>query len=179
MGERKKLLDDREISLIIRRIATEIIEKNRGVENVVLVGIKRRGDILAMRIAEEIKNLTGKEIPVGAIDITLYRDDLQLVSEFPMVQESYIPFDINDKVVVLIDDVLFTGRTVRAAISEILDYGRPRAIQLAVLVDRMHRELPIGADFVGKKIPTARKEIVDVFLKEVDGEEGVYLTKKK
>ncbi len=179
MKEKKKLLDEKDISLILKRIASQIIERNRGVDDVCLVGIKRRGDVLAMRIADEIKKITGKEIPVGAIDITLYRDDLQLVSEFPMVEESYIPFDITNRVVVLVDDVLFTGRTVRAAISEILDYGRPKAIQLAVLIDRMHRELPIGADFVGKKIPTSKSEIVDVYLKEVDGKEGVYLTKKK
>lgn len=163
---------------MITRIATQIIERNRGVENLALVGIVRRGDILAQRLAKELERLEGKNIPVGAVDITLYRDDLQLAAEMPIVQASSIPFDIKDKTIVLVDDVLYTGRTVRAALTEILDFGRPRMIQLAVLVDRIHRELPIGADFIGRKIPAARDEIIDVFFTETDGKEGIFITKR-
>ena len=163
---------------MIIRIATQIIERNKGVENLALVGIVRRGDILAQRLAKELERLEGKNIHVGAIDITLYRDDLQLAAEMPIVQASSIPFDVKDKTIVLVDDVLYTGRTVRAALTEILDFGRPRMIQLAVLVDRIHRELPIGADFIGRKIPAARDEIIDVFFKETDDKEGIFITKR-
>jgi pyrimidine operon attenuation protein/uracil phosphoribosyltransferase len=173
-----RIADAAEITRMITRIATQIIERNRGVENLALVGIVRRGDILAQRLAKELERLEGKDIQVGAIDITLYRDDLQLAAEMPIVQASSIPFDIKDKTIVLVDDVLYTGRTVRAALTEILDFGRPRMIQLAVLVDRIHRELPIGADFIGRKIPAARDEIIDVFFKETDDKEGIFITKR-
>jgi len=166
-------MSESEIRRALVRIVHEIIEKNKGVSNLALIGIKRRGDFIARRIAERIQKSEGKKMLVGAIDITLYRDDLQLVSETPIIEGSDIPFDINQKIVVLIDDVLYSGRTIRAAIEELLDFGRPKAIQLAVLVDRGHRELPIQADFVGKRIPTAKNEIVDVHIKEVDGEDGV------
>jgi len=173
-----RLADATEIGRMITRIATQIIEHNKGVEDLALVGIVRRGDVLARRLAAELKRLEGHEVPVGVIDITLYRDDLQLAAEMPMVQTSSIPFDISDKIIVLTDDVLFTGRTVRAALTEILDFGRPRMIQLAVLVDRIHRELPIGADFIGRKIPAARDEIIDVYFEEIDGKEGVFIKKR-
>ncbi len=168
-------MSESEIRRALVRIVHEIIEKNKGVKNLALIGIKRRGDFIAQRIAEKIKRNEGKRILVGAIDITLYRDDLQLASEAPIIEGSDIPFDINKKIVVLIDDVLYTGRTIRAAIEELLDFGRPKAIQLAVLIDRGHRELPIQADFVGKRVPTAKNEIVDVHVKELDGKDCVFI----
>jgi pyrimidine operon attenuation protein/uracil phosphoribosyltransferase len=174
-----QIADAAEISRMITRIATQIVERNKGVTNLTLVGIVRRGDVLARRLAAELTRLEGGEIPVGAIDITLYRDDLQLASEMPLVQASSIPFDINEKIIVLVDDVLYTGRTVRAALSEILDFGRPQIIQLAVLVDRVNRELPIGADFIGRKIPAARDEIIDVNFNETDGREGIFIKKRE
>lgn len=174
-----RLADAAEISRMVTRIATQIIERNKGVDNLGLVGIVRRGDTLAKRLAAELKRLEDKDVEVGAIDITLYRDDLKLAAEMPIVQASSIPFDIDGKIVVLVDDVLFTGRTVRAALTEILDFGRPRMIQLAVLVDRIHRELPIGADFIGRKIPAARHEIIDVYLEETDGKEGIFIKRRE
>lgn len=174
-----ELADAAEIARMTTRIATQIVERNKGVENLVLVGIVRRGDILARRLAVELERLEGRKVEVGAIDITLYRDDLQLAAEMPIVQQTSIPFDITGKIVVLVDDVLYTGRTVRAALSEILDFGRPKMIQLAVLVDRIHRELPIGADFTGRKIPAAREEIIDVHFNEVDGKDGIYIKKRE
>lgn len=171
----KVILAEEDIRRIIVRITHEIIEKNKGTKNIVLIGVKRRGDVVAQRIAEQIRKSEGKKIPIGAVDINLYRDDLQLVAEAPIIEGTDITFDINKKTVVLVDDVLFTGRTIRAAIEEILDFGRPRVIQLAVIVDRGHRELPIQADYVGKKVPTSRHEIVDVHLREIDGHDQVLL----
>ncbi len=161
------------------RIVHEIIEHNKGIKNLALIGIKRRGDFIARRIADKIKASEGLNVPLGAVDITLYRDDLQLVSEAPIIEGTDINFDINKKTIVLVDDVLYTGRTIRAAIEEILDFGRPKAIQLAVLIDRGHRELPIQADYVGKKVPAARNEIVDVHIKEMDGEDCVLIHYEK
>jgi pyrimidine operon attenuation protein/uracil phosphoribosyltransferase len=161
------------------RIVHEIIEHNKGIKNLALIGIKRRGDFIARRIADKIKASEGLNVPLGAVDITLYRDDLQLVSEAPIIEGTDINFDINKKTIVLVDDVLYTGRTIRAAIEEILDFGRPKAIQLAVLIDRGHRELPIQADYVGKKVPAARNEIVDVHIKELDGEDCVQIHYEK
>lgn len=168
-------MGESDIRRALVRIAHEIIEKNRGIKNLGLIGIKRRGDFIARRIAERIKNSEGVNIPIGALDITLYRDDLQLVSEAPIIEGTDIPFNINKKLIILVDDVLYTGRTIRAAIEEILDFGRPKAIQLAVLIDRGNREVPIQADFIGKKVPTAKKEIVDVYIKEIDGKDSVCL----
>lgn len=164
-----------EIRRALVRIVHEILEKNKGIKKLGLIGIKRRGDFIARRLAERIQESEGVKIPIGALDITLYRDDLQLVSEAPIIEGTDIPFNINKKVIILVDDVLYTGRTIRAAIEEILDFGRPKAIQLVVLVDRGHRELPIQADFIGKKIPTAKNEIIDVFIKEFDGKDSVVL----
>jgi pyrimidine operon attenuation protein/uracil phosphoribosyltransferase len=158
------------------RIATEIKKRNKSIEDLVLIGIKRRGQTLAQRLAKILAD-GKKSIPVGAIDITLYRDDLQLIAETPIVRGSEINFDINNKVVILVDDVLFTGRTVRAALTEILDFGRPKSIQLAVLVDRGHRELPIAADYIGKRIKTEKTDLVDIFVFEEDGKEGVFVSK--
>lgn len=168
-------MDANQIRRTIMRIAHEIVEKNKGVENLILVGIRKRGVPLAERIARAIEKFEGVTIPVGALDITLYRDDLQMISTRPVVGQTEINEDINDSTVVLVDDVLFTGRTVRAALDEMIDFGRPKAIQLAVLVDRGHREFPIRADFVGKNVPTSSKETVEVLLKETDDDEKVVL----
>lgn len=174
----KKILEASDIKRIITRIAREIVEKNKGTKDLALIGIKRRGDIIAQRIGAEIYECEKSKIPIGALDITLYRDDLQLVSETPIIEETDIKFDVNNMVIVLVDDVLYTGRTIRAAIEEILDFGRPRKIQLAVMIDRGHRELPIQADYVGKRIMTSEKEIVDVYLKELDGQDLAFAHRK-
>jgi pyrimidine operon attenuation protein/uracil phosphoribosyltransferase len=168
-------MDALQIRRTIMRIAHEIVERNKGVERLILVGIQKRGVPLAERISRMIEQIEGIRVPVGAIDITLYRDDLQMVAQMPIVGKTSITEDIHERTVVLVDDVLFTGRTVRAALDELIDFGRPSAIQLAVLVDRGHRELPIRADFVGKNVPTSANETVEVLLKEVDGEEQVVL----
>lgn len=164
-----------EIHRALLRIIHEIIEKNEGSKNLALIGIKRRGDFIAQRLARLIKEHEGRAVPIGALDITLYRDDLQLVSETPIIESTDITFDINRKTIVLVDDVLYTGRTIRAAMEELFNFGRPKAIMLAVLVDRGLRELPIQADFVGKYTPTGRDEIVDVHIHEIDGEDCVLL----
>ncbi len=174
----KKLLEATDIKRITTRIAREIVEKNNGTKDLALIGIKRRGDILAQRIGLEIAECEKTKIPIGALDITLYRDDLQLVAETPIIEGTDINFDVNNHIIVLVDDVLFTGRTIRAAIEEILDFGRPKKIQLAVLIDRGHRELPIQADYIGRRITTSEKEIVDVYLKELDGQDLVLIHRK-
>ncbi len=171
----KKVVRESEIKRALTRIAHEIIEKNNGIKDIILIGIKRRGDYIARRLLDNIKLTEKKKIPIGALDITLYRDDLQLASDMPIIESTDIPFDVTNKIVVLVDDVLYTGRTIRAAIEEILDFGRPRAIQLAVLVDRGHRELPIQADYVGRIMPAARNEIVDVLIRELDGEDCIII----
>ncbi|HXF57786.1 MAG TPA: bifunctional pyr operon transcriptional regulator/uracil phosphoribosyltransferase PyrR [Actinomycetota bacterium] len=171
--ERGRILDASEIRRALTRIAHEVLERNRGAEGLVLVGIAARGDGLARRLAAEIRRIEGTEVPVGVLDITFYRDDIGLRSEAPEVHETRIDFDVTGRTVVLVDDVLFTGRTVRAAMDALMDLGRPRAIQLAVLVDRGHRELPIRPDYVGKNVPTRRTEEVRVRLAEVDGEDAV------
>ena len=153
----------------IVRISHEIIEKNKGVENVVLVGIRTRGVPIAERIANTIERIENAKVPVGMLDITLYRDDLSTLAYNPIVHGTEIDLDLTGKVVILVDDVLYTGRTIRAALDAIIDMGRPRAIQLAVLIDRGHRELPIRADFAGKNVPTSHKEAVNVSLAEEDG----------
>ena len=168
-----RLMDEAEVRRTITRIAHEIIERNKGADGVVLVGIAARGDDLARRLAAEIGRIEGRTVPVGALDITFYRDDIGIRAEAPEVHETRIDFDINGWTVVLVDDVLFTGRTIRSALDALVDFGRPTAIQLAVLVDRGHRELPIRADFVGKNVPTRRDEQVRVALEEVDGEDAV------
>ncbi|MEX0992090.1 MAG: bifunctional pyr operon transcriptional regulator/uracil phosphoribosyltransferase PyrR [Actinomycetota bacterium] len=168
-----RLLDEAEIRRAVTRIAHEILEGNRGAESVVLVGIANRGDDLARRLAVEIERIEGTGVPVGALDITFYRDDIGLRSEAPEVHETRIDFDITGRTVVLVDDVLYTGRTIRAALDALVDFGRPTAVQLAVLVDRGHRELPIRADYVGKNVPTRHDEVVRVALTEVDGEDAV------
>ncbi|MBO8136555.1 MAG: bifunctional pyr operon transcriptional regulator/uracil phosphoribosyltransferase PyrR [Desulfotomaculum sp.] len=173
--EKTQILDEKGIRRTLTRIAHEIIEKNKGVENVALVGIRRRGVPLAERLANRIKEIEGTEVPVGTLDITLYRDDLTTLSHQPQVHQTKVDFSIADKIIVLVDDVLFTGRTARAAMDALIDLGRPRAIQLMVLVDRGHRELPIRADYVGKNLPTSKKEVVQVRLKEIDNEDRVVI----
>ncbi|HXF73314.1 MAG TPA: bifunctional pyr operon transcriptional regulator/uracil phosphoribosyltransferase PyrR [Actinomycetota bacterium] len=170
-----RLMDAAEVRRALTRIAHEIIERNKGAGDLVLVGIAARGDDLARRLAAEIERIEGTRVPVGVLDITFYRDDIGLRGEAPEVHETRVEADITGKVVVLVDDVLYTGRTVRAAMDALVDLGRPRAIQLAVLVDRGHRELPIRADFVGKNVPTRRDEQVRVAVAEVDGEDGVFV----
>lgn len=169
------LMDEDGIRRAMTRIAHEIVEKNKGVEHLVLVGIRTRGVPLAERIAAEIERIEGVRPPVGTLDITLYRDDLSLLAYQPTVRATEMPVDIHGKTIVLTDDVLFTGRTIRAALDALIDMGRPRIIQLAVLVDRGHRELPIRADYVGKNVPTSARESVSVALEELDGVEQVRL----
>ena len=171
--ERGRLLDEGEIRRSVTRIAHEILERNKGPGRLALIGIAARGDDLARRLAEEIQRIEGVAVPVGVLDITFYRDDIGLRAEAPEVHETLIPFDITGATVVLVDDVLYTGRTIRSALDALVDFGRPEAIQLAVLVDRGHRELPIRADFVGKNVPTRKDEEVRVLLSEVDGEDAV------
>ncbi|MDD5691570.1 MAG: bifunctional pyr operon transcriptional regulator/uracil phosphoribosyltransferase PyrR [Candidatus Omnitrophica bacterium] len=178
MREKAKILDKEAIARAITRIAHEIIEKNSGTDELCLVGIRNRGVYIARRIAECIKKIEGRDVLVGSLDITLYRDDLALASGQPIVRKTEIDFDINNKNLVLVDDVLYTGRTIRAALDALIDFGRPNSIQLAVLVDRGHRELPIRADFVGKNIPTSKKESVEVRLQESDNTDEVAITEK-
>ncbi len=166
-----------QLATLVRKLARDIARHNKGEKGLCLVGIKRRGVPLAHRLAPLIEDLARTRVPVGAIDITLYRDDLQMVAETPIVRGSEIDFDINGKVLVLVDDVAFTGRTVRAALTELLDFGRPKCIQLAVLVDRGHRELPIEPTFAGLVIRTDRDDLVDVCLIETDGKEGVFVAR--
>lgn len=175
MQKKTQLMDDRQIQRTITRMAHEIIERNKGVEDVVLVGIRTRGEPIARMLSEAIFRVEGAQVPVGSVDITFYRDDLTHISGDPTINHTDIPFDVNGKTVVLVDDVLYTGRTARAAMEAMMDLGRARRIQLAVLVDRGHRELPIRADFAGKNIPTAQTEFVRVNMPEVDGEESVWL----
>jgi len=169
LNKKADIMDKSAMTRAIIRISHEIIEKNKGIDNLVLVGIQRRGVPLAMRIAQKIKEEEQKDIPVGILDITFYRDDLSMIAAHPVVNDTRLDFTITDTKIVLIDDVLFTGRTVRAAIDLIMDMGRPKNIQLAVLIDRGHRELPIRADYVGKNVPTSRNESVSVKMIEVDG----------
>ncbi len=170
----KKILDDQAIQRGLIRISHEIIERNKGVDDLILLGIKSRGVPLAKRISENIKRFEGVEVPFGSIDITFYRDDLKKKSETPIVHNS-IDIDVDNKIVVLIDDVVFTGRTCRAAIEAVLDVGRAKKIQLATLVDRGHRELPLRPDFVGKNVPTSTEEVVKVHLIETDGVDEVII----
>ncbi|AJD32417.1 MULTISPECIES: bifunctional pyr operon transcriptional regulator/uracil phosphoribosyltransferase PyrR [Clostridium] len=173
MNLKAVIMDELKIKRSITRISHEIIEKNKGGQDIILVGIKRRGVPIAKRIAENIKNFEGIDIPVGILDISLYRDDLSELSQDPIVKNNKLDIDIKDKKIILVDDVIYTGRTVRAAIQAIFDNGRPGKIQLAVLVDRGHRELPIRPDYVGKNIPTSLSEAILVELNEIDANDSV------
>ena len=173
MKEKAQLMDEKAIGRAITRISHEIIERNKGIEDVVLVGIKTRGVPIADRIGKKIQQIEGASVNTGEVDITLYRDDLKKIDVDPVINGSNVQFSIDDKIVILVDDVLYTGRTVRSALDAIIDIGRPKAILLAVLVDRGHRELPTRADYVGKNVPTSKGEIISVKLSEIDGEDSV------
>jgi pyrimidine operon attenuation protein/uracil phosphoribosyltransferase len=173
--EKTVIMDEQAIRRGLIRIAHEIIENNKGIKDLVIVGIRTRGVPLAERLVDEIERIEGVRLPVGLLDITLYRDDLSTLSYQPVVHQTQIPGDINGKKIVLVDDVLYTGRTARAALDAIIDIGRPKVIQLAVLVDRGHRELPIRADYVGKNVPTSSKEVVGVQLMPVDQADKVVI----
>ncbi|MBQ3372933.1 MAG: bifunctional pyr operon transcriptional regulator/uracil phosphoribosyltransferase PyrR [Oscillospiraceae bacterium] len=175
MKLKAQIMDEQAMRRALMRISHEIAEKNKGVENIRLVGILRRGDPIAKLIQANIELIEDFTVPCGCIDIGFYRDDLTSLSENPLVRSAQLPFDVNDKDIVLVDDVIFTGRTARAAIEAVIRCGRPRTIQLAVLIDRGHRELPIRADYVGKNLPTSRSELIEVRLPEYDGETGVFL----
>ena len=181
MPKKKKtvlVMDAKAVERALIRVAHEIVEKNKGAENLAIIGIKTRGAYLAERIARLIEEIEKVKVPVGLMDITLYRDDIQSKLEQPVIQKTEILFDVVEKVIVLVDDVLFTGRTIRAALDQVIDFGRPKNIQLAVLVDRGHRELPIRADYVGKNIPTSKDDQVKVKITEVDKEDSVSIIKQ-
>ncbi|MCR5560079.1 MAG: bifunctional pyr operon transcriptional regulator/uracil phosphoribosyltransferase PyrR [Schwartzia sp.] len=177
--DKTMLMDGDAIRRALTRISHEIVEKNKGIEDLVLVGIRTRGVPIAERIADEIEKIEGKRPLVGVLDITLYRDDLSTMAYQPVLKSTQIPGDISGKTVVLTDDVLYTGRTIRAALDALIDMGRPHIIQLAVLIDRGHRELPIRADYVGKNVPTSAHETISVELNELDGDEKVMLKEIK
>lgn len=179
LTDKTVLMDSEGIRRALTRISHEIVEKNKGVENIVLVGIRTRGVPIAERLADTIEAIEGKRPPVGVLDITLYRDDLSTLSYQPIVHPTELPVDISGKTIVLVDDVLYTGRTIRAALDALIDMGRPKTIQLAVLIDRGHRELPIRADFVGKNVPTSSREVVSVQLNKTDGSEKVVIKEVK
>ena len=174
----KKIMTEDDIRRALVRISHEIVERNKGVKDLVIIGVARRGDHLARRIAKIIEEIESARVPVGTMDITLYRDDVNLFDGKPVASKTDIPFEIDDKRVILVDDVLHKGRSARAALDGLMDFGRPASIQLAVLVDRGHRELPIAADYVGKNIPTSRKEWIEVTLQEQDGSDGVGISEE-
>jgi len=178
LREKAQLMSASEIERTIVRLAHEIVEKNNGADNLGLVGIKRRGVPLAQRLAKILARIEKVEVPVGTLDITLYRDDLSAVGHRPEVRPAAMEFNIQDKNIILVDDVLYTGRTIRAALDALFDHGRPRRIQLAVLIDRGHRELPIEAGFVGRKVPTSNSETIEVMFQETDGAEKVLLVER-
>jgi pyrimidine operon attenuation protein / uracil phosphoribosyltransferase len=175
---KKILLEKGDLTRIIGRICHEIIENNRGIEDIALVGIHRRGVPIARRIAKKIAETEGKEPLVGELDITLYRDDLSMLYQTPKVHVTKVDFNIKDRTIILVDDVLYTGRTIRSAMDALTDLGRPSKIQLAVIIDRGHRELPIRADYVGKTIPTSQSEVVEVLIDEIDGQDKVIIGEK-
>lgn len=175
LRDKNVIMDEMAMKRALTRIAHEIIERNKGVDNVAVVGIRRRGGPLAQRLAARIQEIEGINVPVGILDITLYRDDLTTLSSQPQVRRTEVDFDVSGMNVVLVDDVLYTGRTIRAALDALIDLGRPKSIQLAVLIDRGHRELPIKADFIGKNVPTSRQEVISVQVKEIDTKDEVVI----
>jgi pyrimidine operon attenuation protein/uracil phosphoribosyltransferase len=176
--EKARILDKEGIKRAVTRISHEIVEKNKEAGDLVIIGIRNRGEYLGQRVVASIEKIIGKKPPFGILDITLYRDDLTEVAEQPILKETRIDFDITGKKIVLVDDVLFTGRTIRCAMDQLIDFGRPKIIQLAVLVDRGHRELPIRADYVGKNVPTSLNEVVEVKVEEYDGADEVIIMEK-
>lgn len=175
----QQVMTPKEMEAELSRIAKEITQGHQNLDSMVLIGIRRRGVPLAQRLQKKIEKLSGQKLPLGILDITFYRDDLSLVATQPVVRGSHLDFDVTDKDVLLIDDVLYTGRTTRAALESVLDYGRARRIELVVLIDRGHRELPIQADYIGKSVETAEDEVVEVLVSSIDGEEGAFLTTKE
>ncbi len=178
MNVKKRLLDGARMNRAIRRMAIEVVEKTRGLQDLMIVGIRSRGVPIAERMAKEIELMEGSPVAQGIVDITLYRDDLTTIAPNPVVKPTKLPESIDDKIVVLVDDVLYTGRTVRAALDALIDFGRPRRVMLAVLIDRGHRELPIHADVIGKTVPTDAHEVIKVKLTETDGEDEVLIMEK-
>ena len=178
MNVKKRLLDGARMNRAIRRMAIEVVEKNRGIDDLMIVGIRSRGVPIAERMAKEIEQMEGQAVSFGIVDITLYRDDLTTIAPNPVVKPTKLPEPIDDKVIVLVDDVLYTGRTVRAALDALIDFGRPKQVMLAVLIDRGHRELPIHADVIGKVVPTVALEVIKVKLVETDGEDEVLIMEK-
>lgn len=179
LKEKAEIMNNERVERSIKRMMHEILECNPCIQDVAIVGIKTRGVPLAKRLHHMFKKFEGIDLPLGYLDITLYRDDLTTIAQQPVVHGTHIPFDVTGKIIILVDDVLYTGRTVRAALDELIDFGRPAAIQLAVLVDRGHRELPIRADFVGKNIPTSHKEVIAVRLEEIDGQNKVVIMEEE
>ena len=179
MKPKSQVMDQDAIRRAIMRISHEILERNTNIKDLAIVGIRTRGAFLAERIQQQIKDIESVDLPLGILDITLYRDDLTTIDYKPVVHKTQIDFDISDKCIILVDDVLYTGRTIRCALDEMTDFGRPSCIQLAVLVDRGHRELPIRADYVGKNIPTSENESIDVRLSELDKLDEVLITEKE
>lgn len=179
MQKETVVLDERQIGRVLARISHEVAERNAGAKSLAVVGIQTRGVYLARRLAKLLSELENLKVPVGEMDITFYRDDIEQRADRPVVKKTNLPFSIENKIVVLVDDVLFTGRTVRAALDELVDFGRPKEVHLAVLIDRGHRELPIRADYVGKNLPTSLAQEVVVRLKEVDRQDSVSLKEKK
>jgi pyrimidine operon attenuation protein/uracil phosphoribosyltransferase len=177
-NEKALVMSSADIGRVIARLASQVVESNPDLDNVLLVGIRRRGVPLAERLAAKIAELNGVAVATGALDITLYRDDLSTVGDRPIVNKTELPADVTGRTIILVDDVLYTGRTVRAALDELIDFGRPRRVQLAVLVDRGHRELPIQADYIGKTVSTTEEEIVKVMLPEFDEEEQVIVVER-
>ena len=179
MKVKARVMDQRKIASTLKRLAMEVIERNRELENVAIVGIRTRGVVIGERILKLIKKLEDIKLDFGILDITLYRDDLSTIGPNPIVKGTEIDFDVTGRDIILVDDVLFSGRTVRAALDSIVDFGRPKTIQLLVLIDRGHRELPIQADYVGKTLPTSKREIVEVRLKEIDGIDEVLIVEEE
>ncbi|MBN1383391.1 MAG: bifunctional pyr operon transcriptional regulator/uracil phosphoribosyltransferase PyrR [Elusimicrobia bacterium] len=177
--QKKIIMNEKEVERTLKRLVHEIVEQSNRINDLVLIGIQTRGACLARRICLELKKVAKRTVPLGILDITLYRDDVESISHQPVVKETKIPFDVTGKEVVLIDDVLFTGRTIRAAIDEIIDFGRPKIIKLAVLIDKGGREIPIQPDFVGKRFPTSKEELIRVSLKEIDEKDNVVLKEMK
>ena len=175
MKRKSQLMDGSAVNRAVMRISHEIVEKNKGADNICLVGVLRRGKPLAEKIQKNIAGIENVEVPCGSVDISFYRDDLTMIAEAPTIRSAALPFDVNGRDVILTDDVIYTGRTARAAIEAVFSCGRPKSIQLAVLVDRGHRELPIRPDYVGKNVPTSHSEMIEVCLPEFDGETAVYL----
>lgn len=178
LKEKAKIMDKEAIEKALTRIAHEVLEKNKDTADIAVIGIKNRGAYIGKRLADSIERIMGERPPVGALDITLYRDDLTQIAEQPVVHATEIDFNIDGKCIILVDDVLYTGRTIRCALDALIDFGRPSQIQLAVLIDRGHRELPIRADYVGKNVPTSLKEVIEVKLAEADGKDEVVICEK-